>query len=283
MKLCDLHTHSYYSDGSDSPKQIIERAASLGIAVALTDHNTTAGLDEFLAEANARGVTAVAGVELSTLYCGKELHLLGLFLPREHYADIKALVKDFRLLKEKSNADLLERLAAEGYPLDYSEIRKRAPGGNVNRAHIAAELTRLGYTKSINEAFDSLLSEARGLYTPPARPDLFATVALLKRLGALAVLAHPLQELSEDELCELLPRAIKEGLVGIETLHSSFSAEQVAAAKAIAQKFDLCESGGSDYHGDNKPDIAIAFGKGELRVPIELYEILAARREANFT
>lgn len=279
MKLCDLHTHSCYSDGSDSPKQIIELAASLGIAVALTDHNTTAGLDEFLAEANARGVTAIAGVELSTLYCDKELHLLGLFLPREHYADIEALVKDFKFLKEKSNADLLKRLAEEGYPIDYSEIRKRAPEGNVNRAHIAAELTRLGYVSSIKEAFSTLLSKERGLYTPPPRPDFFETVALLKKLGALPVLAHPLQELSEDELCELLPRAIEQGLIGIETLHSSFSPEKIAAAKEIAQKFGLCESGGSDYHGVNKPDVTL----GDPHVPIELYEILSSRREVNFT
>ena len=142
MKLCDLHTHSCYSDGSDSPKQIIERAASLGIAVALTDHNTTAGLDEFLAEANARGVTAVAGVELSTLYCGKELHLLGLFLPREHYADIEALVKDFRLLKEKSNADLLERLAAEGY-FKHKEDKKVKKSNRLLRNNTTAKRSRL--------------------------------------------------------------------------------------------------------------------------------------------
>ena len=283
MKLCDLHTHSCYSDGSDSPKRIIELAASLGIAVALTDHNTTAGLEEFTLEAEARGVTAVAGVELSTRYCGKELHLLGLFLPREHYADIELLVSDFKLLKEKSNAELVKKLAAAGYPLDYEELKHRSPEGNMNRAHIAAELMRLGYVHSIKEAFDTLLSESHGLYTPPPRPDFFETVALLKKLGALPVLAHPLQELSENELCELLPMAINAGLIGIETLHSSFSTEQIATAKAIAQKFDLCESGGSDYHGENKPDVALAFGKGELRVPIELYEILAARKTANFT
>ena len=97
------------------------------------------------------------------------------------------------------------------------------------------------------------------------------------------MLAHPLQELCEDELCRLLPRAIEAGLIGIETLHSAFSTEQIATAKAIAQKFDLCESGGSDYHGQNKPDVALAVGKGELREPIELYEILAARKTANFT
>lgn len=282
MKFCDLHTHSYYSDGSESPRTIARMAAERGLAVALTDHNTTAGLCEFMSEAKTLGVPAVAGVELSTLYGQKELHLLGLFLPAEHYATIEAFTDRYKELKRRSNAELVSRLTAAGYLIDLAEIEKNAKG-NVNRAHIAAELARCGYVDSIPQAFDTLLSEEQGFYLPPDRPSLIDAIAMLKSIGALPVLAHPLKELSEDELRRLLPQAIDAGLLGIETLHSSYSDAQSRCADGIASDFRILKSGGSDFHGSNKQGVELGVGCGNLSVPIEIYESLSARAKQNFT
>ena len=216
---CDLHTHSVFSDGTYTPSELIAEAKCLQLIVALTDHNTVAGLPEFMDAARMQGVTAVPGVEFSTEHNGKELHLLGLFVLPEHYAAIERVVKEQRILKEISNMELVERLNQAGYLIDYAKVKGRNPSGNANRAHVAAELLEQGYVASIREAFDTILSDHGGFYVPASRPELTDVIKELWRIGVLPVLAHPLQELTEAELRVLLPNAIESGLVGIETMH----------------------------------------------------------------
>lgn len=275
MKLCDLHTHSVYSDGSATPAEIISQAKRLGLgAVALTDHNTTAGLPEFLAEGEAQGVTAVPGIELSTLYGERELHLLGLFVRPEHYEKLDALTEKFHHLKEESNLRLAEGLRGAGYGIDYARVRRRNPAGNVNRVHFAEELLEGGFVSSVKEAFDTILNEKFGLYRPPDRLQLLDGIRFLNGLGVLPILAHPLQDLDEGELRALLPAAMEAGLLGMETLHSSYGAEEKEIALRAAEEFGLVQSGGSDYHGSGKPDVSLATGRGELAVPVQIYETL---------
>ena len=161
--FCDLHIHSVYSDGSLTPAEIIADAKRLGLTVALTDHNTAVGLAEFMAEAERADVRAVAGVELSTDYNGTELHLLGLFIPQEHYKSIDELTDYYTALKEQSNIDLVRRLNEAGYAIDFADVQKRNLTGNVNRAHIATELFEKGYVSSVAEAFDKLESSGKVL------------------------------------------------------------------------------------------------------------------------
>jgi len=150
MKLCDLHTHSVFSDGTCTPAEVIRLAKAANLsAVALTDHNTVAGLPHFLTAAADSGVEAVPGVEFSTDYGEKELHILALFVRPEHYSVITEVLEDASRRKEQSNIDLVQALNRAGYALDYAAIKARTPNGQVNRAHIAAELTRLGYTEDI--------------------------------------------------------------------------------------------------------------------------------------
>ena len=272
---CDLHTHSVFSDGTYTPGEIIAEAKRLGLIVALTDHNTAAGLPEFMDAAQKLGVTAVPGVEFSTEYNGKELHLLGLFVLPEHYAAVERMVKEQHVLKEISNMELVERLNQAGYLIDYMKVKRRNPNGNANRAHMAAELLDQGYVTSIREAFDTILSDNGGFYVPPSRLQLIDVIKELRRIGVLPILAHPLQELTEPELRDLLPNAIEAGLAGMETMHSSYTPETIALAENIAAEFNLLSSGGSDFHGSVKPGISLGTGRGWLCIPSKIYSNLA--------
>lgn len=268
-QYCDLHTHSTYSDGTCTPAEIIARAETLGLsAVALTDHNTVAGLPDFMAAAQNRFVEAVPGVEISTAYCDTELHIVGLFLPENAFEQITALLEKFNRKKETSNQILIQNLNRAGYDLNYEEICRNHPCGTVNRAVIAASLLEKGYVSSINEAFNGLLSKKGGYYIPPDRLSAFDAIAFLRSIHAVPVLAHPFLNLkTEDALCKFLEEAISCGLVAIETMYSSYSPETEATARRIAKEFGLLESGGSDFHGQTKPHISLGSGKGNLAVP----------------
>lgn len=271
MKLCDLHIHSVYSDGTWTTAEILAEAKRLDLTVALTDHNTTMGLPEFMAQARELGVTAVAGTELSTAWGKQELHLLGLFLEPKHYAEVEELVEQFHIRKEQSTKDTIARLNDAGYAISYEAVRRRNASGYTNRGLIGAELVDKGYVSSITEAFQTLLGEGMGFYTPPQRPDFLETVRFLRSIEAVPVLAHPLLDLDEAGLRAVLPEAVAAGLVGMEVQHSTYDSEKIALATQIAGEFGLLHSGGSDFHGKNKPDILLAVGKGNLQIPEEYY------------
>lgn len=276
--FCDLHIHSTFSDGTDTPTALVAMAEEKGLgAIALTDHNTVAGLPEFLQAAEGKNVRVVTGTEFSTDYNGIELHILGLFLKQEHFAQITDLLEDYRVRKDQSNADLVAKLNAAGYDVDYDRIKNSTPEGQVNRALIAAELTRLGYTESIQDAFKKLLSPKCGYYVPPTRPDPFETIRFIKSMGAVAVLAHPFLNLNEAQLREFLAQAVPAGLDGMETLYSTYDEETTALACAIAEEFGILPSGGSDYHGDNKPHIKLGIGQGNLAIPYKWMTALQTR------
>ena len=280
----DLHLHSTHSDGTLPPAALIQRIKSAGLsAAALTDHNTVSGVPAFLEEAHRQGVTAVTGVELSTVRDGRELHLLGLFIPPEHLSDVTALTEDYLIRKEQSNRDLVARLAADGYRVDYNAIREATPDGNVNRALIAKALLAGGYVPSVKAAFDTLLGEGMGYYIPPSRVDFLEAIRFLRSIRTVPVWAHPLQYIDEATVTALLPLAEKAGLIGMEVMHSSYTEATVTAAKALADRFGLLYSGGSDFHGAVKPDVYLGIGSREgtePNIPDEYYERLRAKATA---
>ena len=276
---CDLHTHSAYSDGSYTPRQIIEEAKRLSLsAVALTDHNTIGGAREFAQAASEYGVEAVVGVEMSVGYGEKEIHMVGLFVSEEKYGQINEYLENIQLKKDIASYELYKALKAAGYDINYERIVSAGKKGSVNRVHFAKELIRCGYLSTISEGFDGILSEKHGFYKPAPRPDAFDVVDYFSSLGITPILAHSLLNLTYDELRAFLPKAKAHGLAAIETDYSKFTAEQTATAHALAEEFGLMKSGGSDFHGANKPNIALGTGLGELRVPIDYYTTLAARR-----
>ncbi len=269
-RYCDLHTHSVFSDGTFTPTAIVEKAIDIGLsAVALCDHNTVDGLHEFLQAAKNKNIEAIAGAEFSVDYNGCELHLLGLFIPENAFSQITCLMTEVNERKAKSNVDLINSLNKAGYSIDYATIKSKTPNGKFNRAHIAAELTEKGYTPSIKNAFDTLLSTEAGYYTEPQRLTVWNMLDVIKSIGAVPVLAHPFLNLTESELSEFLPLAKESGLVGMECYYSSYDMALTQKSMEIAESFDLVCSGGSDFHGERKPDIMLGVGKGNLRIPYD--------------
>ncbi len=264
---CDLHTHSNFSDGTYTPAQLIAEAASLGLtAIALTDHNTVAGLPDFVAAGQGSGVEAVPGCEFSTDYNGVELHILGLFIQPDYYGTVTSLLEKAQQEKAQSNRDLVAALNENGYDLDYAEICSHCRG-QINRAHIATAMVEKGYFANMQEAFKGPLSPKDGYYRPPKRIGAYECIRFIKSIGAVAVLAHPFLDLDEAALRAFLPEAVSAGLDGMEVAYSKYSPETTAAAHAVAADFGLKCSGGSDFHGGNKPDIRMGTGRGNLQIP----------------
>lgn len=275
MKLCDLHTHSIFSDGTFTPEELIDLAVGSGLsALALTDHNTVSGLERFLSYGRGKPIELVPGIELSTECDGQELHILGLFLRRGSYGDITAYVREADRRKEASNLFLAEKLNENGYLLDYAALKAAQPNGKVNRAHFAAALTEAGYCKSRSEAFETILSKEHGWYLPPKRLGTFETIAFLRSVGAVPVWAHPLFHVGFEQCEAILSKAVSFGLAGMETEYATYSEEDERFAKQMCGRFGLLESGGSDFHGRNKPDISLGTGRGNLRIPFGFFEKL---------
>lgn len=276
-KICDLHTHSVYSDGTCTPEQIIDKATLSKLsAVALCDHNTTAGLKNFISYAKGKNITAVPGVEITTKYKDYELHILGLFLDTANLDTLNSYLDSIYQEKLISYENLLKTLNDNGYNISYDNVFSDKNLGTINRVHFANELLRLGYVKSIKEAFDTILSEENGVYIPSKRKDTFEVIKLLDSISAVPVLAHPFFSIKDtSELVAFLKLAQPCGLAGIETDYSLHDKKQTKTARKIADKLNLLKSGGSDFHGDNKPDISLAVGKGNLHIPYSYYKALA--------
>lgn len=277
--MVDLHTHTTASDGSDTPRELVEKAEAAGLsAIALTDHNSMDGVAEFLEAAKGKKLRAIPGTEFSTEYQGVELHIVALFLPPEAEPEIRELTEEFHRQKIRCNRLLAENLAAAGYAITYEEVERMAKG-YVNRAHFATLLTNKGYVKDRQEAFAKLLGEGDGFYTAPKRPDVFAVIRLVRRYHGVPVLAHPYLNLTQEALEGFLPRAIEAGLLAMETRYTTYDEATTALARATAKRFGLLESGGSDYHGVNKPDTKLGTGKGNLAVPDEIFQALLAKSQ----
>ena len=274
-KYIDLHTHSCFSDGTDTPSELIDKAIERGLcAIALTDHNTTGGLVEFMSYAEGKNIYAVPGIEISSDLGDKELHIVGLFLEPQHFSKIEDVMREMNRRKTESNINLINNLKADGYDIDYESISARTSGEAFNRAHVAAHLVEKGYFEKRQDAFKTVLAKNGKYYTPPKRITAIEAIRLLRSCDAVPILAHPYLSLDEYELLEFLPEAKKAGLVGMETIYSTYDRETEIVAAKMAARFSLFESGGSDYHGSNKADIELGEGRGNLKIPKEIIERL---------
>lgn len=272
---CDLHIHSNFSDGTMTPAELIALAEKNHIsAIALCDHNTVDGLPDFIKASENSFVIAVNGIEISTEYNGTELHILGLFLPEDKFEEISDMMSRIKIFKEESNEKLVNNLRADGYLIDYEEIKNKNKGSSINRAHIAAELIKKGYFCDRKEIFDTVLSTDGGYYVPPERFKALEIIRYLDSIGAVPVWAHPFLDMNAEGIDAFLPIAKAHGLVGMETRYSLYNEETQKTAEMLVRKHGIKQSGGSDFHGSNKPDISLGTGKRNLEVPFEFYENL---------
>ncbi len=273
--ICDLHVHSNCSDGSCTPEELIDIANENGVkAVALCDHNTVAGLERFEDAAAGTDIIAVPGVEITSEYCRKEVHVLGLFLEKEAREPLTEYLVRINVLKKEANRNTVERLRGAGYDIEYSAVLEYAGGANPNRVHIGRALMDKGYVSSVKEAFETLLYEGGDFYFPAERLDALEVISFLRSLNAVPVLAHPLLNLTCNELNEFLPKAKTCGLVGVEAFYSMFGENETRSIIKLAETFGLLLSAGSDFHGENKPHIQMGTGMDNMSAPVELYEKL---------
>ena len=273
--ICDLHTHSNRSDGSLSPTELVAAAKERGVSVlALTDHNTTKGLAEFMDAGKRYGLTVVPGCEFSTDYGETELHIVGLFLPERSWPEVERYVDVLRQGKHKSNVLLIQKLRERGCDILYDEVAALTDADEFNRAHVARILQAKGFVHSLDQAFDTLLKPGNGCYFPAKRPDALQTVRFIRSIGGLPVLAHPFLSLDRAGLDAFLPKAKAAGLAAMETRYSLFDEAATEEAAALAERFGLLQSGGSDFHGAAKPAIALGTGRGNLCVPHAVYDAL---------
>lgn len=278
--MIDLHTHSTFSDGTDPPERVVELAAGAGCsAVALTDHDTMAGLDRARARAAELGVTLVPGCEVSCAYATGSAHVL-VYFADAHEGPLQVELAQLRRDRVARNRRLAERLQNLGLDVTYQEIVAEAAGEeSAGRPHVAAVLVRHGYAESIPDAFDRWLGTGAPAYVPKARLDPGALTAAARQAGGVTVLAHPLT-LGLDP--EALDRAVSElaaaGLSGIEAYYARYTPETRRELVALAERHDLVATGGTDYHGLVKAGLSVGTGEGDLAVPDTVLESLAARR-----
>ena len=279
VTFCDLHTHSTASDGTFSPKELVEKARNIGLgAVALTDHNTLAGLSEFVQAAQGTTVRPIPGIEVSTEYEGHEVHIVGLFLTPKTGPELAEHLKVFEQEKEENNRELVDALNRAGYRISWEQLRHQVMG-RMNRAHIAAALTEAGYIHSPEEAFRTILRPDGEFYHPPHCPQSLPVLEMLRDLKICPVLAHPFLSLMPRQLAQFLPEAKKRGLMGMEVFYSTYDSRTTQTAQAMAEHYGLLPSGGSDFHGTIKPDIGLGVGRGNLQIPMQWLERLEEAAE----
>lgn len=277
--MIDLHTHSTASDGSDTPSQLVARAARAGLrAVALTDHDTIEGLPEAGEAAREVGVALVPGCEISCPVERGTLHLVVLFLDGPT-GPLQDRLGALQVARNTRNRRIVERLRELAFEVSLEEVEARAGQGSVGRPHVAAVLVEKGYADSLQEAFDLWLARGRPAYVERERLPVEDAIELAHRSGAITVLAHPLSlDRPLDELDPLIAALAEQGLDAMEVEYGRYTREEREALARLAAKHDLCPSGGSDYHGTYKPDLALGVGRGDLAVPDDWLDALAARR-----
>lgn len=281
MKLVDLHVHSNASDGTFSPSEVVTLAAEKGLtAIALTDHDTIDGIAEAQAASAGLPVEIIPGIELSCVYQGEEIHILGLYVDpsdQEFVSETNAL-KDIR---KKRNEEIILRFQSSGISITLEEVMAGNPDTVITRAHFARILFEKGYVKNMDQAFKKYL-DYNGPYCPRKEeitPE--HAMKILTSCNASPVLAHPYLYHLGDRKTEELVRSLKDlGLHGLEVYHSSNNQYESGKLKKLALQYDLFPTGGSDFHGNNKPDIGLGVGRGGLRVSaLLLDDIKRIRRD----
>lgn len=264
----DLHVHSSFSDGTCTPGQLIRLAKESGLsAIALTDHDTVEGIQEAIKAASGSGIELIPGVEMSCLYHQKDIHIVGLLIDHEN-PDLLCSIRHYQDNRAKRNEVMAKKLTDGGFSVTVPELEQQFPGATLTRAHFARFFVEKGVWNSKDEAFDKYIGEGCPYYVEKAYVSPDEAIDVIHKAGGIAILAHPLlYHLSNQELESMVAYLKKSGLDGIETMYSTYSDAQQLYMLHLAADHHLLKSGGSDFHGANKPDISLGTGYGKLCVP----------------
>jgi predicted metal-dependent phosphoesterase TrpH len=268
--MIDLHIHSTNSDGSEEPPDLVSDGVKAGLtAMALTDHDTMDGVGDFLDACRKENMTGIAGIEISGDVgdSGGTLHILGYGIDPDNPEVAESLQK-VRDGRQWRNEQILEKLNGLGLELEWAEVEACSGEDVIGRVHFAQALINRGYVSSVPEAFEKYLSKDAPAYVNRYRLYPDEAVRIIRAAGGVAVVAHPFTW--EEDIAELekgLVRLRQAGLYGIEAMHSDHTNEQTVALLRLAKKLGLQTTGGSDFHGAAKPDIALGRGFGKLEVP----------------
>lgn len=280
-----MHVHSTYSDGTHSPSQLIKKAKKKGLrAIALTDHDSTEGLEEAALEAAVAGIEFIPGVEFSAKHSGT-LHILGYF-PYGGVRNIQWLVDILKKSREERNPKIIKKLYELGYPIELDDVLKFAHSKeNVSRVHFAKALCERGYAVSVREAFHRLLGDNKPAFVDKEKLTAEQIIEGINNAGGVSVLAHPLLvNRSLDVIVDTIKELKGYGLKGIEAYYPDNKPNETKFFIKLASELDLITTGGSDYHGLNKLDLEMGTGKGRLRVPyscVDQIKYAASRNRKN--
>jgi hypothetical protein len=275
MDKADLHIHTNASDGTLSPEETVAMAARSSLrAIAITDHDTTDAIAAALAAGQRLGVEVIAGVEISAEYMGDEIHILGYFIDPAAKALENIMSWSVKQRNER-NEKMVAALNIGGFDISLRELEEKFPGTVIARPHIARLLTEKGYVKSVKEAFDKYLGQGKSYYIPRSYIPAKDAIGAIISSGGVAVLAHPgIYGYSFSRLREIVGQLCTWGLSGIEAIYTEHSPEQCDMLISLAGDMSIAFTGGSDFHGGNKPDIHMGTGRGNLNIDYKIVENL---------
>ena len=280
--MIDLHSHTDESDGTFAPLELVDLALERNIeALAISDHDTFAGFDQALPAAQSRGLDLVCGIELSTRVQGtkvRTVHLLGYFLQQPPPADFREWLGELIAGRRDRNQRLIASLNKQGIDINLGEV-ERLGRTLTGRPHFARLLIQKGYVSNFDEAFRRYLGELAPSYVERFAPYVAVAIQRVLDAGGLPVLAHPIRLGFRDPDAEekFIGELRDNGLRGIEVFHSDHRPADMERYAAIARKYNLAVSGGSDFHGDVKPQISLGTGyNGNLNIPRSVLDSLRA-------
>ncbi len=273
--MIDLHTHTDESDGTSRPAELVAAASQIGLeALGITDHDTFAGYDQAVPLASDAGLDLVCGIELSTkrrragVPHGRSIHVLGYFLAAPPTDEFRGWLDAIRAARRDRNRRLALRLQSLDLDIQLAEV-ERLGRSQAGRPHFARLMVDKGYVTTIQEAFDRYLDESAQAYVERDEPELEAGICKIVDAGGLASLAHPfrLSRRSPEAFEKDLAAMREMGLGAIEVYHSDHSAQEVEFYLSLARRYSLAITGGTDFHGDNKPGLTLGAGYGNVEVP----------------
>ena len=254
MKRVDLHVHTTASDGTMPPAEAVVHARLKGLsAIAITDHDTPAGIPEAVGAGADCGLEVIPGIEVSVDYQGKGIHILGYFIDPAA-ASLRHLLKWVVAERRRRNEQIAAAMRADGIDIRLSDLDGGSAESVVGRPHFAAALAERGYASDVSDAFARYLNRGQKYYRKRSYIPLRQGLEVIRDAGGKPVMAHPLQyRFPEPELLELVRTLSDGGIVGMECLYSAYDADQSEYLRGVAARFGLAVTGGSDFHGARKP------------------------------